>query len=61
MTGHPDGDIWRHAQQEGRFLITQDLDFSDINLFSPGTHHGILQKFETAESKPVTHLIVLPN
>jgi len=42
MAGHPDGDIWHHAQQEGRFLITQDLDFSDINLFAPGTHHGIL-------------------
>jgi hypothetical protein len=42
MAGHPDGDIWRHAQKEGRFLITQDLDFSNINLFAPGTHHGIM-------------------
>jgi len=42
MAGRPDGDIWRCAQQEGRFLITQDLDFSNINLFVPGTHHGIM-------------------
>ena len=42
MAGYPDGNIWRRAQQEGRFLITQDLDFSDINIFAPGTHHGIL-------------------
>ena len=42
MAGHPDGDIWRRAQQEGRFVITQDLDFSDIQRFAPGTHHGIL-------------------
>ncbi len=25
-----------------RFLITQDLDFSDIRQFKPGTHHGLL-------------------
>ena len=42
MAGRPDGDIWRCAQQEGRFLITQDMDFSNINLFVPGTHHGIM-------------------
>src|SRR5579859_1547164 len=28
--------------KEGRFLITQDLDFSDIRQFIPGTHCGIL-------------------
>ena len=25
-----------------RFLITQNLDFSDIHRFRPGTHHGLL-------------------
>ncbi len=30
------------AQAEGRFLITQDLDFSDVRRFQPGTHHGLL-------------------
>jgi hypothetical protein len=23
-------------------LVTQDLDFSDIRRFAPGTHHGVL-------------------
>ncbi|MGH9315463.1 MAG: DUF5615 family PIN-like protein [Vicinamibacterales bacterium] len=26
----------------GRFLITQDLDFSDARRYTPGTHHGLL-------------------
>jgi Domain of unknown function (DUF5615) len=27
LIGHPDKDIWKAAQRESRFLITQDLDF----------------------------------
>jgi len=42
LAGHDDPDIWTAAQTEGRFLITQDLDFSDIRQFQPGTHHGLL-------------------
>jgi predicted nuclease of predicted toxin-antitoxin system len=42
MAGYPDFDIWERAQQEGRFLITQDLDFSDVERFRPGKHHGLL-------------------
>lgn len=42
LTGQPDDQVWRAAQTEGRFLITQDLDFSNINQFTPGTHHGLL-------------------
>jgi predicted nuclease of predicted toxin-antitoxin system len=42
LEGHLDGRIWRAAQEEGRFLITQDLDFSDVRAFKPGTHCGIL-------------------
>lgn len=37
-----DLEIWEGAQLEGRFLITQDLDFSDIRRFIPGAHAGIL-------------------
>ena len=29
LTGKPDSDVWIAAQKEGRFLVTQDLDFSD--------------------------------
>jgi predicted nuclease of predicted toxin-antitoxin system len=42
LAGHSDPHIWAAAQHEQRFLITQDLDFSDIRQFVPGTHAGIL-------------------
>ena len=42
LTGQSDPQIWRVTQNEQRFLITQDLDFSDTRQFSPGTHAGIL-------------------
>jgi predicted nuclease of predicted toxin-antitoxin system len=42
LQGCGDPVIWQAAQDAGRFLVTQDLDFSDIRQFRPGTHHGIL-------------------
>ena len=42
LLGHADKEIWETAQMESRFLITQDLDFSDLRQFAPGSHHGIL-------------------
>jgi predicted nuclease of predicted toxin-antitoxin system len=42
LSGYPDHEIWGMAQKESRFLITQDLDFSDLRQFAPGSHHGIL-------------------
>ena len=42
VNGRSDEVVWDRAQRDGRFLITQDLDFSDIRKFAPGTHHGIL-------------------
>ena len=42
LSGRDDTIIWEAAQRTGRFLITQDLDFSDIRRFIPGTHHGLL-------------------
>lgn len=42
LTSRPDAEIWAAACREGRFLITQDLDFSDIRLLRPGTHPGLL-------------------
>jgi predicted nuclease of predicted toxin-antitoxin system len=42
LIGRDDPDIWIAAQQEGRFLLTQDLDFSDVRQFQPGSHHGLL-------------------
>lgn len=42
LTGSPDPEVWLAAQANRRFLITQDLDFSDIGRFRPGAHHRLL-------------------
>jgi len=42
IAGRDDTVVWHAAQEAGRFLITQDLDFSDTRKFAPGTHHGLL-------------------
>jgi predicted nuclease of predicted toxin-antitoxin system len=42
LAGRDDAVVWEAAQTHGRFLITQDLDFSDARKYVPGTHHGLL-------------------
>jgi predicted nuclease of predicted toxin-antitoxin system len=42
LTGHADAGVWSAAGREGRFLITQDLDFSDVRKYAPGSHAGLL-------------------
>ncbi|MCZ7564990.1 MAG: DUF5615 family PIN-like protein [Burkholderiales bacterium] len=42
LTGKPDPDVWAAVRGAGRFFITQDLDFSDVRQFAPGSHPGIL-------------------
>lgn len=42
LQGSSDPDVWAAAQATGRFLVTQDLDFSDVRKFAPGTHYGLL-------------------
>ena len=42
LVGSPDELIWTRCQQEGRLLVTQDLDFSDSRKFKPGRHAGPL-------------------
>jgi predicted nuclease of predicted toxin-antitoxin system len=42
LSGAPDDTIWDAAGTENRFLISQDLDFSDVRKFAPGDHPGIL-------------------
>ncbi len=42
LTGRDDDVVWRAAQADGRFFVTQDLDFSDARKYLPGTHHGLL-------------------
>lgn len=42
LSGSSDRELWEAAQKDRRFLITQDLDFSDIRRFAPGSHQGLL-------------------
>jgi predicted nuclease of predicted toxin-antitoxin system len=42
LKGADDDSVWTAARSASRFLITQDLDFSDIRRFRPGTHRGLL-------------------
>lgn len=42
LAGHTDSEVWQTALESDRFLITQDLDFSDIRQFNPSTHTGLL-------------------
>ena len=37
-----DPEIFRLAQKERRILVTMDKDFSDILLYPPGEHYGII-------------------
>jgi len=42
LVGFPDEAVFRAAGASGRMLFTQDLDFSDIRKFRPGTHPGLV-------------------
>jgi predicted nuclease of predicted toxin-antitoxin system len=42
LDGQDDPTVFAAAQAESRFLVTQDLDFSDLRQFLPGTHPGVL-------------------
>ena len=42
LSGRADPDVWSAAQAAHRVLITQDLDFSDMRRYTPGTHAGLL-------------------
>lgn len=42
LAGKDDETVWAATQVAGRFLITQDLDFSDERKYAPGTHVGLL-------------------
>ncbi len=42
LKGQADAIVWQAAQRAQRLLVTQDLDFSDIRRFKPGTHCGLL-------------------
>ena len=40
--GVPDDEVFQLAVEQGRILVTMDLDFGNILLYPPGTHPGII-------------------
>ena len=42
FAGEDDSLVWAAAQASGRFLVTQDLGFSDKRAFPPGPHRGLM-------------------
>ena len=42
LCGFDDDRVWKATFDAERFFITQDLDFSDIRAFTPGSHQGLL-------------------
>jgi len=42
LSGRTDDVVFAAACAEGRLFFTQDLDFSDVRVFRPGTHPGIV-------------------
>ncbi len=58
IEGQDDDTVWQAAQSDGRFLVTQDLDFSDIRRFTPGTHAGLLLvRLPNAGSRELTRAL----
>jgi predicted nuclease of predicted toxin-antitoxin system len=42
LAGHPDDEVWALAQSAGRLLITQDIRFGDVRMFTQGEHAGFV-------------------
>jgi predicted nuclease of predicted toxin-antitoxin system len=66
LAGEDDPPIIKAATEEGRILMTFDLDFADIRQYPPGTHSGIVvfrlhdQRWRTLEG-PAKRLLTESN
>jgi predicted nuclease of predicted toxin-antitoxin system len=58
LAGATDDVLWAHVCAEGRFLVTLDVDFSDVRLFMPGSHPGILLVRTTHASVSAVSMIL---
>lgn len=58
LTGSEDETLWQYVCAEGRFLITLDLDFSDVRRFPPGSHPGLLLLRPRNRSRDAAHTVL---
>ena len=42
LLSRPDGEVAAAAKQEGRILLSLDLDFANVMKYPPGSHPGIV-------------------
>lgn len=42
LLSRPDTDVAAAAKNEGRLLLTLDLEFGDLRKYPPGTHPGVI-------------------
>lgn len=52
MQGHSDDDVAARCRQEGRTIVTQDLDFSNILMYPPQDYSGIIVLRLHDQSRP---------
>ena len=55
LGGRPDPQVFAHAQQDTRALVSRDVDFADVVAYPLGTHHGIVVA-RIGTKRPVTTL-----
>jgi predicted nuclease of predicted toxin-antitoxin system len=58
MTGAKDDTLIRHCADEGRALVTLDLDFSDIRAYPPQDYAGIVVLRPRRQSPAAISLIL---
>ncbi len=58
MQGHIDDDVAAVCRQEGRIIVTQDLDFSNILRYPPQDYAGIIVLRLQAQSRPSVVAVV---
>lgn len=58
LVGKPDEDLAAICQQEGRIIITLDLDFADIRAYPPGEFVGaIVLRLQQQDKMHVLHVL----
>ena len=52
LAGHPDSNVAATCQVEQRVLITLDVDFADIRVYSPAQYAGLVVLRPRIQAKP---------
>ena len=58
LAGAEDESLFEIAKEEGRLFVTLDLDFSDIRVFPPNTHPGIIVIRPKSEGRDTLRRII---